>query len=181
MGVLLLERGKYDEGIDLLVKAANQGNAYALYQLGKEALTGTAMRKNVTWAIPVLTYAAEAGHAYAQYILGKLYLQGEDIPEDREQAVFWLEEAATQVHAYAEYLLAHLNDEVRPSALLAATRLLHHLSRVFREAEPQAPDEPRLRIDRKRARQLMEKRLAMGHRPDDHEEQVTWQEMATPW
>ena len=53
--------------------------------------------------------------------------------------------------------------------------------RVFREAEPQAPDAPRLRIDRKRARQLMEKRLAMGHKPDDHEEQVTGQEMVTPW
>ena len=181
LGVLLLERGKNDEGIDLLVKAANQGNANAMYRLGKEALTGTAMRKNVPWAITVLTYAAEAGHAYAQYTLGKLYLQGEDIPEDREQAFYWLEEAATQGHAHAEYLLAHLNDEVRPSAMLAATRLLHHLSRVFREAEPQAPDEPRLRIDRKRARQLIEKRLAMGHRPDDHEEQLIGQEMVTPW
>ena len=181
LGVLLLDQGKNDEGIDLLVKAANQGNAYALYRLGKEALTGTAMRKNVPWAVTVLTYAAEAGHAYAQYTLGKLYLQGEDIPEDREQAVYWLEEAATQGHAHAEYLLEHLNDEVRPSAMLAATRLLHHLSRVFREAEPQAPDAHRLRIDRKRARQLMEKRLAMGHKPDDHEEQVIGQEMATPW
>ena len=181
LGVLLLDQGKNDEGIDLLVKAANQGNACALYRLGKEALTGTAMRKNVPWAITVLTYAAEAGHAYAQYTLGKLYLQGEDIPEDREQAVYWLEEAATQGHAHAEYLLEHLNDEVRPSAMLAATRLLHHLSRVFREAEPQAPDAPRLRIDRKRARQLMEKRLALGHKPDDHEEQVIGQEMVTPW
>ena len=181
LGVLLLDRGKHDEGIDLLVKSANQGNAYALYRLGKEALTGTAMRKNVPWAITVLTYAAEAGHAYAQYTLGKLYLQGEDIPEDREQAAYWLEETATQGHAHAEYLLAHMNDEVRPSAMLAATRLLHHLSRVFREAEPQAPDEPHLRIDRKRARQLMEKRLAMGHKPDDHEEQITGQEMAAPW
>ena len=181
LGILLLDQGKHDEGIDLLVKAANQGNAYAMYRLGKEALTGTAMRKNVPWAVTVLTYAAEAGHAYAQYTLGKLYLQGEGIPEDREQAFYWLEEAAMQGHAHAEYLLAHLNDEVRPSAMLAATRLLHHLSRVFREAEPQAPDAPRLRIDRKRARQLMEKRLAMGHKPDDHEEQITGQEMTTPW
>ena len=181
LGVLLLEQGKYDEGIDLLVKAANQGNACAMYRLGKEALTGTAMRKNVTWAVTVLTYAVEAGHAYAQYTLGKLYLQGEGIQEDRAQAVYWLGEAATQGHAHAEYRLEHLNDEVRPSALLAATRLLHHLSRVFREAEPQAPDAPRLWIDRKQARQLMEKRLAMGHKPDDHEEQVIGQEMATPW
>ena len=171
LGVLLLEQGKQDEGIDLLVEAANLGNAYAMYQLGKEALTGTVMRRDVSWALTVLTYAAEAGHAYAQYNLGKLYLQGEDVPEDREQALYWLGEAAAQGHAHAEYLLEHLNDEVKPLTLLAATRLLHHLSRVFREAELQPPDAPRLRIDRKRARQLMEKRLAMGHKPDDHEQE----------
>ena len=181
LGTLLLEQRKDREGIDWLQRAARQGNGYAMYRLGKETLLGQVIRKDVDWALRLLQDAAERGCACAQYTLGKLYLQGEDIPEDREQAVYWLEEAAVQGHAHAEYLLEHLNDEVRPSAMLAATRLLHHLSRVFREAEPQAPDAPRLRIDRKRARQLMEKRLAMGHKPDDHEEQVIGQEMATPW
>ena len=172
LGMLLLEqRERKREGLDWLLRAANRGNPYAMYRLGKEALTGTILRKDVSWAIPILTDAAERGHACAQYTLGKLYLQGEDVPRDREQAETWLYAAAAQGHRHAEFLLDHLDEEVRPSAMLAATRLLHHLSRVFRDAEPQLPNAPRMRIDRKRARQLLEKRLALGHKPDDHEQE----------
>jgi hypothetical protein len=35
--------------------------------------------------------------------------------------------------------------------------------------------------DRKQLRKDQEKKIAMGHKPDDHEEQITGQEMATPW
>ena len=48
-------------------------------------------------------------------------------------------------------------------------QLLHHMSRVFRGNMPVIP--PALRIDSKRRRRLMEKRMAMGHKRDDHEEQ----------
>lgn len=55
-----------------------------------------------------------------------------------------------------------------PSVLLAATRLLHHLANTFRD-NAQPPANPAgLRIDSKRRRKLMQKRLAMGHKPDDH-------------
>ena len=51
----------------------------------------------------------------------------------------------------------------------AVVQLLHHMSRVFRGNMPVIP--PALRIDSKRRRRLMEKRMAMGHKRDDHEEQ----------
>ena len=51
----------------------------------------------------------------------------------------------------------------------AVIQLLHHMSRVFRGNMPVIP--PALRIDSKRRRRLMEKRMAMGHKRDDHEEQ----------
>ena len=51
----------------------------------------------------------------------------------------------------------------------AVIQLLHHMSRVFRGNMPVIP--PALRIDSKRRRRLMEKRIAMGHKRDDHEEQ----------
>ena len=51
----------------------------------------------------------------------------------------------------------------------AVIQLLHHMSRVFRGNMPIIP--PVLRIDSKRRRRLMEKRMAMGHKRDDHEEQ----------
>jgi len=51
----------------------------------------------------------------------------------------------------------------------AVIQLLHHMSRVFCGNMPVIP--PALRIDSKRRRRLMEKRMAMGHKRDDHEEQ----------
>ena len=51
----------------------------------------------------------------------------------------------------------------------AALHLLHHMGRVFRGGMPVVP--PALRIDSKRRRRLQEKRMAMGHKRDDHEDE----------
>ncbi len=51
----------------------------------------------------------------------------------------------------------------------AVMQLLHHMSRVFRSNMPVIP--PVLRIDSKRRRRLQEKRMAMGHKRDDHEDE----------
>ena len=51
----------------------------------------------------------------------------------------------------------------------AVIQLLHHMSRVFRGNMPVIP--PALRIDSKRRKKLMQKRLAMGHKQDDHEQE----------
>lgn len=49
------------------------------------------------------------------------------------------------------------------------SQLLHHMSRMFRSNMPVIP--PVLRIDSKRRRRLQEKRMAMGHKRDDHEDE----------
>ena len=56
---------------------------------------------------------------------------------------------------------------------LPATRLLHHLSQIFRDnsVPPAAPVGQR--VDRKLRRKIQEKKIAMGHKPDDHEEEQT--------
>lgn len=51
----------------------------------------------------------------------------------------------------------------------AVMQLFHHMSRVFRGNMPVIP--PALRIDSKRRRRLQEKRMAMGHKRDDHEDE----------
>lgn len=51
----------------------------------------------------------------------------------------------------------------------AALQLLHHMGRVFRSSMPVIP--PTLRIDSKRRRRLQEKRMALGHKRDDHEDE----------
>lgn len=48
-------------------------------------------------------------------------------------------------------------------------RLLHHMGQIFRTSMPVIP--PALRIDSKRRRRLQEKRMALGHKRDDHEDE----------
>ena len=59
-------------------------------------------------------------------------------------------------------------NENHPSALLfhSATKLLHHMSRIFQEQ--QQPFSPVYHTDRKLLQKLREKKIAHGHKPDDH-------------
>ena len=51
-------------------------------------------------------------------------------------------------------------------------RMLHHMSRIFEGNSKIDQIHRGLQIDRKRRQELQRKRLAMGHKPDDHEEQT---------
>ena len=66
-------------------------------------------------------------------MLGKLYLAGKEVPRNEEKAVYWLTQSTEQGNQYAQYLLDHLEENRPPSVMLAVTRLLHHMSRVFRD------------------------------------------------
>ena len=55
------------------------------------------------------------------------------------------------------------------SILPATLRLLHHLGNIFHHDALISP--ATLRIDSKRRRRLQEKRMAMGHKRDDHEDE----------
>ena len=87
----------------------------------------------------------------------------------------WLTQSAEQGNQYAQYLLNHLEENRPPSAMLAVTRLLHHMSRIFRDNSVPKSRPGGIQIDRKRLKKLQEKRMALGHNPNDHEEQ--WPDM----
>ena len=52
----------------------------------------------------------------------------------------------------------------------SVVQMLHHMGRIFEDNSKADGTLYGLRIDRKRRRELQRKRLAMGHKPDDHEE-----------
>lgn len=87
-----------------------------------------------------------------------------------EQAWAYFYESAEQGNEYADLFLEHFDQARRPNVFLSATRLLHHLSQIFRDnsVPPAAPVGQR--VDRKLRRKIREKKIAMGHKPDDHEE-----------
>lgn len=168
LGKLLQGQKRISEAVAWYEKAATQGNQYAQYRLGRLYLAGEDVPKNMERAVEYLTASAEQGNQYAQYALGKLYLMGRDIPRDEEAARRWLTASAAQGNQYAQFFLDRIGQFRDPSVLLAATRLLHHLANTFRD-NAQPPANPAgLRVDSKRRRKLMRKRLAMGHQPDDH-------------
>lgn len=45
------------------------------------------------------------------------------------------------------------------------------MGRIFQEQRPQPVLGMRLAVDSKLRRKIREKKIAMGHKPDDHEEQ----------
>lgn len=64
------------------------------------------------------------------------------------------------------------SDYRAPTVCETAVRMLHHMSRIFEDNSKLDQIHRGLQIDRKRRQELRRKRLAMGHKPDDHEEQI---------
>ena len=177
LGMLLLsddpEIRDPELGMQWLEYAARNKNDGAAYRLGKEYLKGKVVNRDTSIAEEYLTQSADAGNQYAQYALGKLYLER----GDRMEARYRLTQSAAQGNEYAQFFLDRWDNLKPPSMMLSVTRLLHHMSRIFQDQAP-APSVPGgVRIDRKRLQQLREKKIAMGHKPDDHEEQAQGQSM----
>ena len=159
-----------EEGIRWMRKTVEKGNQWAAYRLGKEYLSGEFVSKDAAEAVDWFTKSAEAGNQYAQYMLGKLYLIGQGVQQDRAQAMDWFSRSAAQGNQYAQFFLEHQNSLHPPSVMLAATHLLYHISRIF-ENHALPHSSAGLHVDRKLRIKIQEKKIAMGHKPDDHEEE----------
>ena len=161
------------DGIQWLERAVQNGNADAAYRLGKEYLTGKSVQKDAVKAAEYLRHAADQNHPWASYLLGKLYLTGNGVPRDEEAAWNCFRMADAYGHPNAQYVLERQDQWHQPQLLMTVSRLLYHMSNIFRDNAPAVPAQPRLHIDRKRMRELQELRIALGHQPDDHEEEQT--------
>lgn len=162
------------KGLYWLQHAADRGHEYAAYRLGKEYLARENISRDTVKAAAYLRQAAEKPNPYAQYLLGKLHLTGEGVPRNENEAQHWFSVAAQNGHAYAGYFLDRMEQEKdlpSPNILLSATRLLHHMGNIFRDNAPHPAVPAGIHIDRKRLQRLREKKIALGHKWNDHEEQ----------
>ena len=166
------------KGIYWLKRSADNGNDHAAYRLGKEYLSGKNTVKDAKTAVSYLRQAADNGSAYAQYLLGKLTLMGEGVPKDMDAAYEWFAAARDNGHAYAEFFLKRMErgEQEPPSVLLASTRLLYHMGDIFRDNAP-APAANGVQIDHKRLQRLRAKKMAMGHKWNDHENELNYKYM----
>ena len=163
------------EGIRWLKQAAENDSHFAAYRLGKEYLEGNTVNEDTTRAADWFTKSAEAGNQYAQYMLGKLCLTGQGLPQDQAQAMVWFSRSASQGNPYAQFFVEQQNNLRPPSVMLAVTQLLYHMGRIFQDTSVPPVVPVGQQVDRKLMRKIQEKKIAMGHKPDDHEEQ--WPEM----
>ena len=95
---------------------------------------------------------------------------GEGVLKDTDAAYEWFAEAEQNGHAYAGFFMDRIDrgEQRPPAVLLSATRLLYHMGNIFRDNAP-APAATGVQIDRKRLQRLRAKKMAMGHKWSDHE------------
>ena len=152
------------QGMYWLKQAAQGCSLCAAYFMGREYIRGKSVPRDISKAVELFRQAAEGGNSYAQYMLGKLCLMGKGVPEDREQAHYWFTQSAQQGNSFAQYFLDRWDSLRLPSLMLAGTRLLRQLGRVFQENSLPPFRPGAMELDRKRIRQLREKAQAMGRK-----------------
>ena len=123
--------------------------------------------EDIERAVQLLSDSARQGNQYAQYVLGKLCLQGKEVEKNTEEAEYWLTQSANQGNSCAQFLLDHRQRD--PSVLLCTVRLLHHMGNIFWETLP-PPNPSGGHVESKLRQRIREKKIAMGHKPGDHEE-----------
>ena len=94
-----LEKARY-----YFEKAAELGNADALYGLGKLYLKPEFSDFDPAKAVEYLEKSATKGNAFAKYQLGKLLCQGELVPKDIARGLPLLEELAEHGVTFASYI-----------------------------------------------------------------------------
>ena len=159
--------------LEYLNASAGQSNQFAQYTLGMVYLMGEDVPKAINKSLEYLKASAGQGNQFAEYTLGKLYLQGKEVGKDLEIAREYLKRSAAQGNEYAQFFLDHFDwyTGKSPSIFLAATRLLRSVAGVFRDNSIPPTNPVGMRVDSKRRKKLLEKRLAMGHKAEDHEDE----------
>ena len=160
------------KAMELLKRASSREHQFAQYQLGKLLLQGEDIPKDVVAAVHWLTASAMHGNQYAQYALGKLYLLGKGVEKDKDRAAKWFQMAANQGNEYAQYYLKHMDDPMGQSPAAAVITLFHSLANIFREQNQLPSGGIMVTVDRKLLRKIKAKKIAQGHKADDHEPKI---------
>ena len=101
-GLIAYNNGDYATAIEEWTPLAEQGDAYAQYNLAYMYDIGQGVLQDDQTAVKWYTLAAEQGDADAQYNLAYMYKNGEGVLQDYKTAVKWYTLAAEQGFAKAQ-------------------------------------------------------------------------------
>ena len=108
-----LPASKPAQDLDLEIRLAGQGDAFAQYRLGRyyAQRDGRQTLESVSWykkASPGLHRLAETGNGQAMYVLGVMYAYGRGVPRSPDEARRWLTRAVEHKITAAQPVLAKL-------------------------------------------------------------------------
>jgi hypothetical protein len=102
-------RKDYKEALRFYRLSAEQGDAWAQYQLGEIYDKGQGVPQDYKEAVKWFRLAAEQGHVYAQRQLGDMYYFNErGVLQDYKEAVKWYRLSAEQGNGYAQRQLGNM-------------------------------------------------------------------------
>ena len=101
-GVEAYKLGDYATALPIFRQLADQGNAFAQYNLGLMYTRGEGVPQDYKEAVKWYRKAADQGQAKAQVSLGFMYLDGNGVTQDYAVAARWFRKAADQGNALAQ-------------------------------------------------------------------------------
>ena len=97
--------GDYATALNEWKPIAEQGYAFAQYNLGIMYEYGNGVPKDYAEAVKWYRLSAEQGYAISQYSLGLMHINGYGVLKDKAEAVKWWRLSAEQGYAYAQGML----------------------------------------------------------------------------
>ena len=122
-GVAAYNAGNFTLAHEEFLKAADQGDASAQYNLGVMYGKGQGVPRDYEAAVRWYRRAAEQGHAGGQNNLGVMYDKGRGVPRNYIEAYMWFSLAAAQAYDAAANNLDLLEKGMTPGQIAAAQEL----------------------------------------------------------
>ncbi|WP_031555791.1 tetratricopeptide repeat protein [Oribacterium sp. FC2011] len=97
---ILAEMSEGSDAIEWLMKSAEQGNADAIFELGKSYLLGNNIEQNSQKAIELFEKAEEANNYGSCFYLGGCYLNGDGTEVDYSKAISYFKKSISQHEKY---------------------------------------------------------------------------------
>ena len=122
-GIDAYERKDYKEAVRLFRPAAEQGDAFAQYNLGWMYDKGKGVPQDDKEAVKWYRLSAEQGNAEAQLNLGFMYETGQGVPQDRLLAHMWFNIAGSSGDEDAIEKRNVVEEKITPSQIEKAQEM----------------------------------------------------------
>ena len=104
-GRTAFNRGDYATALALFRPLAEQGNAFAQYNLGLMYNNGEGVPQDYAEAVRWYLLSTEQGNSGAQNNIGGMYYRGEGLPQNNAEALRWFRQSAEKGLVEAQYNL----------------------------------------------------------------------------